>query len=236
MALEVKDIVAGYTKEVPILNGVDLTAEDGLVTVILGPNGAGKSTLLKTIYGYLRPVQGTVRHNGTELVRLKPKDMLREGIAYLIQGHSIFPRMSVEENLELGAWIFRGQKPRIDEALERVYKDFPRLKEKRRLAAGVLSGGEQRMLEIARLTMTRPRTLLLDEPSVGLMPRLVDEVYEQIAHLKQEGYTLLMVDQNVKKSIQIADYVYVLELGRNTRQGPKAEFEQRLESIIREWL
>lgn len=92
------------------------------------------------------------------------------------------------------------------------------------------------MLEIARLTMTRPRTLLLDEPSVGLMPRLVDEVYEQIAHLKQEGYTLLMVDQNVKKSIQIADYVYVLELGRNTRQGPKAEFEQRLESIIREWL
>lgn len=236
MALEVRDIVAGYTKEVPILNGVDLTAEDGLVTVILGPNGAGKSTLLKTIYGYLRPVRGTVHHNDTELVRLKPKDMLHEGIAYLIQGHSIFPRMSVEENLELGAWIFRGERPRIDEALERVYKDFPRLKEKRRLAAGVLSGGEQRMLEIARLTMTRPRTLLLDEPSVGLMPKLVDEVYEQIAHLKQEGYTLLMVDQNVKKSIQIADYVYVLELGRNTRQGPKAEFEQRLESIIREWL
>lgn len=236
MALEVNGLVAGYTREVPILNGIDMKAEDGLVTVILGPNGAGKSTLLRTIYGYLRPMRGRITHDGIELGRLQPKDMLQQGIAYLIQGHSIFPRMTVEENLELGAWIFRRDRERVSEAFEAVYTAYPRLAEKRDEPAGVLSGGEQRMLEIARLTMTRPKTLLLDEPSVGLMPTLVESVYEQIVRLKEQGYTLVIVDQNVKKSVEIADYVYILELGENTRQGPKAEFAERLEDIIREWL
>lgn len=236
MALEVTDLVAGYTKEVPILNGLDLTAADGRVTVILGPNGAGKSTLLKTVYGYLRPERGEILHDGKSLIGLKPKDMLREGIAYLIQGHSVFPRMTVEENLELGGWIMRGDGNRMEEAFERLYERFPRLKEKRRLSAGVLSGGEQRMLEIARLTMTGPKTLLLDEPSVGLMPKLVDEVYEEIRRLKDERYTILIVDQNVKKSISIADYVYSLALGENRHEGPKDEFAQRLDEIVKEWI
>ena len=236
MALEVENVVAGYTREVPILNGVDLTAQDGVVTVILGPNGAGKSTLLKAVYGYLRPSEGEIRHDGRSLLGLRPKDMLREGIAYLIQGHSVFPRMSVHENLELGAWTMRGDKARVGEAFERVYAGFPVLKEKRSLPAGVLSGGEQRMLEIARLTMTGPRTLLLDEPSVGLMPKLVDSVYAEIARLKEDRYTILMVDQNVRKSIEIADYVYVLRLGENSHHGPVAEFRERLDAIIKEWL
>lgn len=236
MALEVKDVVAGYTREVPILNGLNVTAEDGRVTVILGPNGAGKSTLLKTVYGYLKPEGGEILHNGKSLVGLKPKDMLREGIAYLIQGHSVFPRMTVEENLELGGWIMRRDGRRQDEALQRVYERFPRLKDKRGLSAGILSGGEQRMLEIARLTMTGPTTILLDEPSVGLMPRLVDEVYEEIIKLKEARYTILIVDQNVKKSISIADYVYSLALGRNRDEGPKVEFEKRLDDIVREWI
>ena len=236
MSLDVRNIVAGYTKEVPILRGVDLTAQDGLVTVILGPNGAGKSTLLKTIYGYIKPQEGAVTHDGTPLVGYKPKDMLREGIAYLIQGHSIFPRMTVAENLELGAWVMRGDRARIAEAFEEVYERFPRLKEKRSEPAGVLSGGERRMLEIARLTMTGPKTLLLDEPSVGLMPRLVDTVYEEIAKLKEARYTILMVDQNVKKSIEIADYVYALQLGQNAHQGEKRDFEQRLNEIVKEWI
>ncbi|WP_035723068.1 ABC transporter ATP-binding protein [Fodinicurvata fenggangensis] len=235
MSLEVSDVVAGYTREVPILNGLDLTAEDGRVTVIIGPNGAGKSTLLKTIYGYLKPERGTIKHDGQSIVGYSPKDMLRKGIAYLIQGHSIFPRMTVEENLELGGWIMGSDSERR-EALERIYERYPRLKEKRRLSAGILSGGEQRILEIARLTMTGPRTLLLDEPSVGLMPKLVNEVYEEISRLKDEKYTILIVDQNVKKSISIADYVYALALGENRHEGTKEEFAERLDEIVKEWI
>jgi branched-chain amino acid transport system ATP-binding protein len=144
--------------------------------------------------------------------------------------------MSVEENLELGGWMFKRDRARLRRAFEEVYARFPRLKERRRLNAGALSGGEQRMLEIARLTMTGPKTLLLDEPSVGLMPKLVDFVYEEIAKLKREEFTILVVDQNVKKSIEIADYVYVLNLGENSHHGPQQEFTLRLEDIIREWL
>ena len=236
MALEVRDVVAGYTSEVPILNGVNLAAADARVTVILGPNGAGKSTLLKTIYGYLKPSRGEITQDGKSLVGLGPEDMLRQGIAYLIQGRSTFPRMTVEENLELGGWIMRGDAKRMEEALETLYQRFPRLKEKRRLPAGVMSGGEQRMLEIARLTMTQPHTLLLDEPSVGLMPKLVDEVYAEITRLKEERYTILIVDQNVKKSTSISDYVYSLALGENRHEGPRDEFATRLDDIVREWL
>jgi branched-chain amino acid transport system ATP-binding protein len=236
MGLEVRDVVAGYVPDVPILNGLNLTAETGRVTVILGPNGAGKSTLLKTIYGYLAPERGEITHDGESLVGLAPKDMLRAGVAYLIQGHSVFPRMTVEENLELGGWIMRGDGERMAAAFERLYDRFPRLKEKRRLPAGVLSGGEQRMLEIARLTMTDPKTLLLDEPSVGLMPKLVDEVYDEIIRLKEEHYTILIVDQNVRKSTSIADYVYSLALGENRHEGPRDEIAARLDDIVREWL
>ena len=236
MTLEVEGIVAGYTKEVPILNGVDLTAQEGLVTVIIGPNGAGKSTLLKVIYGYLKPESGSVKHDGKPLVGMQPKDMLKEGIAYLIQGHSVFPNMTVHENLELGAWNLGSDREAIERAFSEVYDRYPQLKDKRMQLAGVLSGGEQRMLELARLTMTSPKTLLLDEPSVGLMPKLVDTVYDEIERLKEQRYTVLMVDQNVKKSIQIADYVYVLRLGQNSHQGPKEEFAPRLTEIIREWI
>ena len=236
MTLEVENVVAGYTREVPILQGVDLTAEQGLVTVIIGPNGAGKSTLLKVIYGYLPPREGAVRHGGKSILGLQPKDMLGQGIAYLIQGHSIFPKMTVHENLELGAWTLRHDREAVERAFDEVYEHYPRLKEKRNLLAGVLSGGEQRMLEIARLTMTSPRTILLDEPSVGLMPKLVDSVYEEIARLKEQRYTILMVDQNVKKSMEIADYVYVLQLGQNRHDGPQEEFLERMPEIIRVWI
>lgn len=236
MTLEVEGIVAGYTKEVPILNGIDLTAQDGLVTVIIGPNGAGKSTLLKVIYGYLKPETGGVKHDGKSLVGMQPKDMLKEGIAYLIQGHSVFPNMTLHENLELGAWNLGSDREAVERAFSEVYERYPQLKDKRTQLAGVLSGGEQRMLELARLTMTSPKTLLLDEPSVGLMPKLVDTVYDEIERLKEQRYTVLMVDQNVKKSIQIADYVYVLRLGQNSHQGPKDEFAPRLTEIIREWI
>ncbi|MFQ5774621.1 MAG: ABC transporter ATP-binding protein [Kiloniellaceae bacterium] len=236
MSLEVRDIVSGYTKEVPILKGVNLTAREGLVTAIIGPNGAGKSTLLKTIYGYIQPSRGEILHYGKSINGLPPERMLQEGIAYLLQGHSVFPKMTVQENLELGAWIFRNDKAAVARAFEELYERFPVLRDKRGQNAGSLSGGQQRMLEIARLTMTGPKTLLLDEPSVGLMPKLVDQVYAEISKLKEHHFTIVMVDQNVKKSIEFADYVYVLNLGENSHHGPHEDFEARLEEIIREWI
>lgn len=236
MTLEVTDVVSGYTKEVPILKGVSVTARQGLVTAIIGPNGAGKSTLLKTVYGYLRPSRGDILHFGKSIRGLDPERMLGEGIAYLLQGHSVFPKMTVQENLELGAWILRRDRATVARAFEELYARFPVLAELRHLNAGVLSGGQQRLLEIARLTMTGPKTLLLDEPSVGLMPKLVDQVYDEIIKLKEHHFTILMVDQNVKKSIEIADYVYVLNLGENSHHGPHQDFEARLEEIIKEWI
>lgn len=236
MSLEVRDLTAGYSNEIPILKGIDLTAEEGKVTVILGPNGAGKSTLLKTVYGYLTPNRGEILHDGRLINALEPKDMLDQGIAYLLQMHSVFPNMTVHENLRLGAWILRRDKRAMKEAFEGAYVRFPALKERRNHLAGVMSGGEQRLLELARLTMTDPKTLLLDEPSVGLMPKLVAGIYEEIAKLKDERFTILIVDQNVKKSASIADYIYVLKLGENSYHGPRADFEQRMDTIIKEWI
>ena len=236
MTLEVKNITSGYVKEVPILMDVNVVAREGHLTGIIGPNGAGKSTLLKTIYGYLHPRQGDVIHDGHSIKGLKPNQMLGQGIAHLIQGHSVFPAMTVEENLELGGWIIKGDRKALDSALDEVYQRYPVLKNKRKMAAGALSGGEQRTLEIARLTMTHPRAILIDEPSVGLMPKLVDTVYEEIVKLKEFGYTILMVDQKVHKCLDVVDYIYVLRLGQNSHQGPRAVFVDSIEDIIKEWI
>jgi branched-chain amino acid transport system ATP-binding protein len=236
MGLACRNVTSGYSREVPILKAVDLEARSGLVTVIIGPNGAGKSTLLRTIYGYIHPTTGEITHDDTSLVGIPPARMLEQGIAYLLQGRSTFPSMTVEENLELGAWTIRKDKGRVGQAFERIYARYPQLREFRRRPAGALSGGQQRLLEVARLTMTGPRTLLLDEPSVGLMPKLVDEVYAEIARLKEDRYTILIVDQNVKQAIEIADWVYVLNLGENSHQGPVEGFRERLDEIVREWL
>lgn len=236
MSIDIKELVAGYNREVPILNSVNLRAEQGLVTTIIGPNGAGKSTLLRTVFGYLKPTSGSVEHSGKTVTGLQPEKMLAEGIAYLIQGRSVFPSMSVAENLELGCWTVRRDRARVEKALAGAYEQYPRLAEKRRARAGSLSGGEQRMLEIARLTMTNPKTLLLDEPSVGLMPSLVEEVYQQIALLKRTGFTVLLVDQNIRKALEVADYVYVLKMGANSHHGPASEFADRLPEIVKEWI
>ena len=236
MTLAVDNVTSGYVKEVSILRDVNVVAKEGALTGIIGPNGAGKSTLLKTIYGYLRPSQGDVLHHGQSIIGLKPDEMLGRGIAHLIQGHSVFPAMTVEENLELGGWIIKNDREVLGQALNEVYDHYPVLKNKRNMVAGALSGGEQRTLEIARLTMTQPRTILIDEPSVGLMPKLVDRVYEEIIKLKELGYTILIVDQKVHKCVDVADYIYVLRLGQNSHHGPKQEFVDTIEHIIREWI
>lgn len=236
MTLEVNNVTSGYVKEVSILKNVNVVAKEGVLTGIIGPNGAGKSTLLKTIYGNLHPTQGDILHHGKSIKGFKPDQMLGHGIAHLIQGHSVFPAMTVEENLELGGWIIKHDRAALDRALAEVYQHYPVLKNKRRMVAGAMSGGEQRTLEIARLTMTQPRTILIDEPSVGLMPKLVDTVYEEIVKLKDLGFTILIVDQKVHKALDVADYIYVLRLGQNSHHGPKEDFVDTIEDVIREWI
>lgn len=236
MALDVKSVVAGYAQDNPILNGINLHAADGKVTVILGPNGAGKSTLLRTIYGYLKPRSGEIVANGEDVSEVPPNLMLGKGIAYLLQGSSIFPSMTVEENIWLGGWNNRADRGLVRRSVDEVYDRFPKLADRRKMVAGLMSGGEQRLLEIARLTVTSPSILLLDEPSVGLMPSLVDEIYGEISKLKLSGFTILMVDQNIRKAIQIADYVYSFKLGRNDHEGSRDYFEENLPSIVKEWL
>jgi len=185
---------------------------------IIGPNGAGKSTALKCITGILRPLSGQILFAGKELLSLRPDQVLSHGLAYVPQGRIVFPQMTVMENLELGAYIEKIP-ARVRTALERVCALFPILTERRDQKAGTLSGGEQQMLAIGRALMTEPRVILLDEPSLGLSPKFVTLIYEKLAAMKQQGYTLLVVEQNAVKALSVADRGYVLELGRNRFAG-----------------
>ena len=215
--LQVRDIQAGYGK-LQILHGVTLEVRAGEMVCIIGPNGAGKSTALKCITGILRPLSGQILFAGKELLSLRPDQVLSHGLAYVPQGRIVFPQMTVMENLELGAYIEKIP-ARARTARERVCALFPILTERRDQKAGTLSGGEQQMLAIGRALMTEPRMILLDEPSLGLSPKFVTLIYEKLAAMKQQGYTLLVVEQNAVKALSVADRGYVLELGRNRFAG-----------------
>lgn len=234
--LRMDDVEAGYFDHDLVLQGVSLEARPGLVTAVLGPNGSGKSTSLRVLYGFLEPRSGRVTLDGEDMSGVPPHERLRRGIALLPQGRSTFPQMSVEENLVMGAWLLRDDAARRREAIERMYARYPKLADLRRRAAGSLSGGQQRMLEIARTLVLEPKVILVDEPSVGLAPILVDEVYEELARLKDEGRTILLVDQNVQAAVELADHVYTLAYGRNHLDGGREDFEGRLGEVIRSWL
>ncbi len=216
--LTVDAVHVGYGR-IPILHGVSLTMRAGEVVSIIGPNGAGKSTVLKTIVGLLTPRQGQVRFNGEVINGLRPDEILRRGLAYVPQGHIVFPQMTVRENLEMGGFIER-DRARVDQALERVYRLFPLLLERRKQQAGTLSGGEQQMLAIGRGLMTQPRLMLLDEPSLGLSPLVLGLIFDRLAELKAVGVTMLIVEQNAVESLALSNRGYVLELGRNRFEGP----------------
>ncbi len=223
--LEVRDLYVGYYKDLNILQGVSITAQKGKLTAILGANGVGKSTLLKAIYGFLKPNAGEVLLDGESIVDLPTYQRIRKGIAYIPQQPSVFRWMTVEENIELGAWTFRHDKERIRRKLEENYERFPALKNRRKSKAGELSGGMQRMVELARTLMTDPKVILVDEPTAGLAKLLSQEVYEMLTRLRdEEGITIVLVDQEIRQALKIADYVYVLELGRNKFEGPVEEF------------
>jgi branched-chain amino acid transport system ATP-binding protein len=234
--LEVSGLVAGYNPGHPVLRGVGLKAEPGHITVILGPNGAGKSTLLKVVAGFLKPQEGTVRHGDREIGDLPAHGHIEAGIALLSQGRSTFPELTVAENIELGGWSIRHDRQRLREGVEAVFKRYPHLRELSRRPAGSLSGGQQRAVEIARMLVANPSVLLIDEPSVGLSPIIAHQVYAELVALREEGRTILLVDQDVRAAIRIADYIYVLNSGRNDVEGDRTAFEGDLGAIVRGWL
>ncbi len=223
--LEVNDLFVGYYKDLNILQGVSIKAETGKITTILGANGVGKSTLLKAIYGFLKPTSGQVRLGEQSLIGVPTHQRITLGISYIPQRPSIFKHMTVEENLELGAWTFRQDKARTQRKLTENYDRFAVLKDRRKSKAGELSGGMQRMVELGRTLMTDPKVILVDEPTAGLAKLLSQDVYRMLVNLRdQDGLTIVLVDQEIRQALKIADYVYVLELGRNRFEGPVEEF------------
>ena len=215
--LEVEELEAGYG-DVPVLRGVSIELDAGQIAAIIGPNGAGKSTLLKAIYGIVRPRAGTIRLAGEEIVRLQPDRLTRRGLNYVPQTANVFPSLTIAENLKVSALPM----PRRERgaALDEVYDLFPMLRERRRQRAGTLSGGQRKLLAIARALATRPRLLLLDEPSAGLAPRAVEVVFETLAQINRLGIGIAIVEQNARRALALADVGYVLELGRNAYEGP----------------
>ncbi|MGC1577799.1 MAG: ABC transporter ATP-binding protein [Beijerinckiaceae bacterium] len=236
--LVVDDLHAGYQSGVDILQGLSLSVAEGGLTLVIGPNGAGKSTLLKTIFGFLKPHRGHISLREEEITGRAPHALKRLGVSYMPQEINTFPLLSVEENLRMGAWTFRRDKQRLQARLQRIYEVFPVLGERREATAGDLSGGQGRMLSIAREMMAEPRLLLVDEPTAGLAPALVDQVYDLLTQARRElGATILLVDQNIEDAVAKADHVYMLNLGRLKAQGPAAEFTpSRTRALIQECL
>ena len=209
--IQFEDVVAGY-KDFMILNKLSFTARTGSITLLMGPNGAGKSTVLKTLFGLLKPRQGLITLNGEDVTGADPKTLLARGIAFVPQGRNLFGNLSVYENLELGG-ITLGMKT-THERMPEVLEFFPRVKERLHSRASALSGGEQKQLEIGRALLLRPKVLLIDEPSIGLSPLIVQDVFRLLRRLAGQGTTVLMVEQNVKSALQYSDEAIALESGR----------------------
>ncbi|HYB41412.1 MAG TPA: ABC transporter ATP-binding protein, partial [Candidatus Methylomirabilis sp.] len=214
--LELHEVHAGYD-EVPVLRGVSLQVEAGAMVSIIGANGAGKSTLLRTVFGMLGVQSGRVVFAGQDIANRPPREILRRGLSYVPQGRCNFPAMTVEENLEMGAYTRRDADVRRD--IEAALARFPVLAGKRREPAGALSGGQQQILEMATALLLHPRLLLVDEPSLGLDPRMAEAVFETIQSINREGATVLMVEQNARRALEISHRAFVLELGRNRFEG-----------------
>lgn len=220
--LDVRDLEVSYGA-VPVLHGINLSVNKGEIRSILGANGAGKTTTLKTIAGVLKPRHGEIRMgDGPRIDGRRADQIRRAGLSWIPEGREIFVTLSVYENLLLGAYVVRDRQV-IDERVEAMFRRFPVLEQRRHQSAGNLSGGEQQMLAIVRALMGDPHLLLMDEPSLGLAPRVVSAVFDLITEIRSEGVSILLVEQNARKALAVSDYTYVLEMGRISAEGPSAE-------------
>jgi ABC-type branched-subunit amino acid transport system ATPase component len=210
--LEAKDITAGYTVEVNILNNVSMKLKSGDIVSVIGPNGAGKSTMLKTIFGILKPSTGNITLKDEDITGLKPDRVAKRGISYVPQVDNVFPSMTIQENLEMGAFI---RSDDFSQRIEEIYELFPVLGERRKQKAGQLSGGQRQMVAMGRALMLDPQVLLLDEPSAGLAPKLVDMIFEKIIDINKTGVSMIIVEQNAREALKMADHGYVLAMGKN---------------------
>ena len=216
MILDVQDVVCGYG-EIDILRAVSVSIREGLITTIIGPNGAGKSTLLKAVFGLVRVRQGRIVFAGQDITRWRPGQVLGAGLAYVPQGRSSFPAMTVQENLEMGAFTRRDARVQAD--IAQILEQFSVLGRKRTQLAGFLSGGERQTLEMAMALLLHPKALLLDEPSIGLSPFMMDQVFGEVQRINAQGTTIVMVEQNVKRALAISQRAIVLELGQVRLEG-----------------
>lgn len=215
--LEIRDVECRYGR-VSAVRGLSIEVQAGELVSLIGTNGAGKTTTLKCISGLVRAVEGSVTFEGRDITKAQPSDILAAGIAHCPEGRRVFPYMTVEENLQMGSYL-RTDKERVESDLERLFDRFPILKERRRQAAGTLSGGEQQMLAISRALMSRPKLVMFDEPSLGLAPNIVERTFEIIQEIRAEGVTVLMVEQNAYAALALCDRAYVLESGEVVLQG-----------------
>lgn len=218
--LEVENVYAGYIKDLDILQGVNFKIYPGELVAVIGPNGAGKSTLAKTIFGLLSPHQGTITFKGENIAGLKSDRIVQRGMCYVPQIANVFPSLTVEENLEMGAFI---RNISLQPLKDKIFATFPVLAKRRRQRAGTLSGGERQMLAMGKALMLEPSLLLLDEPSAALSPILVTNVFEQIKQINQGGTAIVLVEQNARKALEMSDRGYVLENGRDRFSGPGSE-------------
>ncbi len=221
MLLELQKINAGYG-DLQVLWDVDLSVDKGEIVSLLGSNGAGKTTTLRVISGLLKPFSGKVEFNGRDITKLPSNKRVEMGLALVPEGRQLFPEMTVLDNLEMGAYTKRAR-DKFHDTLEWVFTLFPKLKERRTQLAGTMSGGEQQMLAIARGLMSRPEVLMMDEPSMGLAPKLVLEIFGTVRKLRDEGVTILLVEQNAKAALDVSDRAYILETGKIVLHGPAKE-------------
>ena len=219
--LSIKDLYVSYGG-IKALRGINIDIEDNKIVTLIGANGAGKSSTLRAIMNLVKKESGTVTYNGEDFTNLRTMDIVKKGIVLSPEGRRVFANLTVEENLILGAYTVN-DKAAIDKEMKKVYELFPRLKERSWQKSGTLSGGEQQMLAVGRALMVKPKVLMLDEPSLGLAPLLVKDIFEIIKELHRQGNTILLVEQNAKKALEVADYAYVLETGQLTLQGEGKE-------------
>jgi len=232
------EATVAYHGDITILNKVSMTARRGQVTGIIGPNGAGKSTVLKTLFGFLPLRHGSILLNGQDISREPAKARAAHGMAFVPQNRSLFADLSVEDNLLLGCWSFRRDTSLVRRRIDSVYQRFPVLAEKRSQPVASLSGGQQRFVEFGRALLIEPSVILLDEPTAMLAPRVSKEIYALVRALADEGMTVVLVDQNVRRCAEIADYLYILELGRNRAEGGREAFAEGtdLRQMVASWM